>query len=74
MQSPVKLPSTRNAAPTSGALAPLRARQTISSALPSLSDGYSGSVGESLGALRHYRQIVRRGAAISLASGAVSSI
>jgi hypothetical protein len=37
MQSPVKEPSTRNAAPTSGALAPLRARHTISSALPSLS-------------------------------------
>src|SRR5260221_4899539 len=37
MQSPVKEPSTRKAAPTSGALPPLRARQTISSALPSLS-------------------------------------
>src|SRR5438270_8273479 len=36
MQSPVKVPLTRNAAPTSGALAPLRARHTISSALPSL--------------------------------------
>src|SRR3977135_3710592 len=35
MQSPVKDPSTRKLAPTSGALAPLRARQTISSALPS---------------------------------------
>src|SRR5215831_1032259 len=37
MQSPVKVPSTRSVAPTSGALAPLRARQTISAALPSLS-------------------------------------
>src|SRR5947209_5974376 len=37
MQSPVKLPSTRKVTPTSGALDPLRARQTISSTLPSLS-------------------------------------
>src|SRR5882762_10234612 len=37
MHSPVKDPSTRKVAPTSGALPPLRARQTISSALPSLS-------------------------------------
>src|SRR6478672_3944676 len=37
MHSPVKVPLTRRAAPTSGALAPLRARHTISSALPSLS-------------------------------------
>src|SRR5262249_11251428 len=37
MHNPVKVPSTRRAAPTSGALDPLRARQIISSALPSLS-------------------------------------
>src|SRR6478609_6679492 len=37
MHSPVKVPLTRRAAPTSGALAPLRARHTISAALPSLS-------------------------------------
>src|SRR5262249_36022528 len=36
MQSPVNDPSTRIGVPTSGAVAPLRARQVISSALPSL--------------------------------------
>src|SRR4029077_21065586 len=37
-------------------------------------DGHSGCVSEGLGALRHPRQIVRRGATCSLASWAVSSI
>src|SRR5579884_2108678 len=36
MHNPVKVPSMRRAAPTSGALAPLRARHTISPAVPSL--------------------------------------
>src|SRR5437016_8822945 len=36
MHSPVKLPSTRNDVPMSGALEPLRARHTISFSTPSL--------------------------------------